>query len=259
VLDPVAIGVRGVVAWSIADVRETLPEAEATVDESVYRLGGEDFKKLPSGQYVPLDVYRAVSVSPGAETAPVTPARIYDRYVEIKYLKPWLLYPVLASLFLFILYLVGRFLAVGLGRFLWSIVEFVIRRVPVVRNVYSSVKQVTDFMVSDNQYEFNRVIAVEYPAKGLWTVAFVTGEGLADVQAAAGEPTLAVLIPTNPMPVTGYTAIVKRSEVIDLDLTIDQACEFIISCGVVVPPHQLLEWQEKQNAERSGKLPDSSV
>ena len=65
-----------------------------------------------------------------------------------------------------------------------------------------------------------------------------TGESMIDIRSAANEPVLSVLIPTSPMPVTGYTVNVKKSEAIDLDITIDQAFQFIVSCGVVVPPQQ---------------------
>ncbi|HZZ73545.1 MAG TPA: DUF502 domain-containing protein [Pirellulales bacterium] len=241
VLDPVADGTRYVVAWVVADIHESLPNGRPTTDPTVVQLEGRDFKQLPSEQFIPLEVYQTVSRSPGQVMMPAGAWPIYQRYVEIQYLPPPIVYPIVLVLFFVVLYLVGRFFAVGIGRVTWGLVEKIIHRVPLVRNVYSSVKQVTDFMVSDNEYEFNRIVAVEYPRAGMWTIAFVTGEGLLDVQTAAGEQLLAVLIPTNPTPITGYTALVRRSEVIDLNLTIDQACQYIISCGVVVPAHQLFQ------------------
>jgi uncharacterized membrane protein len=117
-------------------------------------------------------------------------------------------------------------------------VEGLVARVPVVRNVYSAVKQVTEFLVRERAVEFRRVVAVEYPRRGVWAIAFVTGEGLPDVGAAANEPVLSLLIPTSPMPATGLTAMVRKSDVIDLNITLDQAIQYIVSCGVVVPPHQ---------------------
>ncbi len=239
VLDPVANGARYFVAWAIADVRDVLVESVATNDATIFKFGEVEFKKLPSGQFVPLDVFQAVSRKPGLDPLPTAGWPLYQRYVEVQYLPPYIVYPFVFVVFLFLLYLIGKFFAAGVGRFFWGLFEKFVHRVPVVRNVYSSVKQVTDFMTSENEYEFNRVVAVEYPCKGNWTVAFVTGEGLLDVQTAAGEPILTVLIPTNPTPVAGYTALVRRSEVIDLALTVDQACQYIISCGVVVPKQQL--------------------
>ncbi len=100
-------------------------------------------------------------------------------------------------------------------------------------------KQVTDFMLSEGDIEYTRVVAVEYPRRGMWSLAFVTGEGLLDIRSAANEPVVTVLIPTSPAPFTGFTVTVKKSEVVDLNITIDQAFQFIVSCGVVVPPQQL--------------------
>ena len=81
--------------------------------------------------------------------------------------------------------------------------------------------------------------AVEYPRRGLWSIGFVTGESMLDITAAANEPVLSVLIPTSPMPVTGFTITVRKSEAVDLNITIDQAIQFVVSCGVVIPPQQI--------------------
>ena len=89
--------------------------------------------------------------------------------------------------------------------------------------------------------QYSRVVAVEYPRKGIWSLGLVTGESMLDIRSAANEPILSVLIPTSPMPVTGYTVTIRKSEALDLNITIDQAFQFIVSCGVVIPPQQLQE------------------
>ena len=115
----------------------------------------------------------------------------------------------------------------------------VLVRVPLVRNVYSTVKQVTDFVLSDREVEFQRVVALEYPARRIVDAGFVTGEGMLDCAAEVREPMLTVLVPTSPVPAGGFTVMVTRkSSVIDLNLTIDQAVQFVVSCGVLIPPHQ---------------------
>jgi uncharacterized membrane protein len=114
-----------------------------------------------------------------------------------------------------------------------------IHRLPLVRNVYSSVKQVSDFLFTEPEIEYTRVVAVEYPRKGIWSLGLVTGESMLDIRAAANEPILSVLMPTSPMPVTGFTVTIRKSETVDLNITIEQAFQFIVSCGVVVPPQQL--------------------
>jgi uncharacterized membrane protein len=130
-------------------------------------------------------------------------------------------------------------MAAGIGGFFGDRFDKLVNRVPGVRSVYSAVKQVSDFVFTGRDIQFTRIVAVEYPRKGIWSMGFVTSEGLAAIQEAAGEPVLAVLVPGSPMPVTGCTITVRKSECIDLNITFDQACQFIVSCGVVVPPQQL--------------------
>jgi uncharacterized membrane protein len=85
------------------------------------------------------------------------------------------------------------------------------------------------------------VVAIEYPRKGLWSVGFVTGESMMALESAASEPVLSVLMPTSPMPATGFTITIRQSETIDLDISLDQAIQFVVSCGVVVPTGQRTE------------------
>jgi uncharacterized membrane protein len=139
-------------------------------------------------------------------------------------------------------------MAAGVGRFFWNVFEQGIRRLPLVRNVYSSVKQVSDFLLSEREIEYTRVVAVEYPRKGIWSLGFVTGDSMLDIAAAANEPVISVLMCTSPMPMTGFTITLPRSEVVDLNITIDQAFQYIVSCGVVVPPQQFQKWQGGQLA-----------
>jgi uncharacterized membrane protein len=172
---------------------------------------------------------------------PQTAKGVYQRYVELKYLQPYKVLPAFLAIFILILYLLGKFMAARIGRLLVDTFERGVHQLPLVRSVYSSVKQVSDFLFTFREIEYTRVIAVEYPRMGIWSLGFVTGESMDDIEAAANEPVLSVLMPTSPMAVTGYTINVKKSEVLDLNITVDQACQFIISCGVVCPPRQLSE------------------
>ena len=204
------------------------------------RRSGNAYAAVGQNQWVPIHVYERVEKKPGElDLDRASADAIYRRYVELEYLPRWRVIPVFLVLFVGVLYFLGKFVALGIGRFAWSSVEGIIFRLPVVRNVYSSVKQVTDFVFSEQEVQFTRVVAVQYPRKGIWSLGFVTGESMLDIRSAANEPILSVLMPTSPMPATGFTINVRRSETIDLDLTIDEAIQFIVSCGVVVPPHQL--------------------
>ncbi len=146
--------------------------------------------------------------------------------------------PVFLIVFTTVLYFLGRVFTFGLGRWFVHAFDRTISRIPVVNKVYGSVKQVTDFAFSDREIEFNRVVAIQYPREGIWSLGFVTGNSMREIAEATGEPMLSVLMPTSPMPMTGFTVTVKKSEAIDLDLTIDEAIQFVVSCGVVVPQQQ---------------------
>ncbi len=242
VLEPLESAAESALMWAHkGEIRSDLPPADLTMGRvadpstgAIYQQVGED------GQFVSLKVYEAVDRVRGTSAMPDTARGVLEAYVESKFLKRHIVVPVFLLLFVFLLYLLGKFLAAGAGRFFWVFFERGINHLPLVRNVYTSVKQVTDFMLSEREIEYTRVVAVEYPRRGIWSIGFVTGDGMLDVRSAANEPVLSVLVPTSPMPVTGYTITVKKSESIDLDITIDQAFQFIVSCGVVVPPGQLV-------------------
>jgi uncharacterized membrane protein len=113
---------------------------------------------------------------------------------------------------------------------------------PVVRRVYPYVKQVTDFVLppEDHKRIFSRVVAVEYPREGLWSVGFVTGEGLSSISQHEQRELLTVLISTSPTPITGPVVVVPKDETISLDMTIEEAVRFIVSGGVVAPEDRLV-------------------
>ncbi|TWU29448.1 DUF502 domain-containing protein [Bythopirellula polymerisocia] len=218
--------------------RKEVPENEIRDGNDVNAL--RPFQPMPDDRLVPSSFYDYV-VELGVSPMPQTSDELIRTYVNRRFLPPYIVIPTFLCVFLLILYLLGKFLAAGVGRIFWIQIERIIHRLPLVRNVYSSVKQVTDFMFSEPRLEYTRVVAVEYPRKGVWTVAFLTGESLLDIRGAANEPVVSVLIPTSPMPFTGFTVTVKKSETIDLNITMEQAFQFIVSCGVVVPPQQLAD------------------
>ena len=251
VLRPVESLAQNCVAWSIEDIRDQAdvdnqiknavpPGSNLTIVDGVPNFLPVDGTPMVrvGNQWIPKKVYETVIKKPG-ERELSTAHEYYKRYVQIRYLKRQLIIPALLAAFLALMYLIGKLLAVGIGRIFWVWFEAFINQIPIIRNVYSSVKQVTDFAFSDNSIEFNRVVAIEYPRKGIWSIGFVTGEGFLDLRKAVGEPMLSVLMPTSPMPMTGFTVTVRKSETIELDITIDQAIQFCVSCGVVVPNHQL--------------------
>jgi uncharacterized membrane protein len=235
-LEPVTGWARETIVWYITDIRQDLPLQSSTAKTA--KVGDVLFRQLDNGSFIPDSVYELVHRQSGAQT-PSTGEEYYRRYVDLTYLRPYVAVPFFLSVFILLLYFLGKFMAAGIGSFFVTNFDRSVSRVPGVRSVYSSVKQVSDFVFSEREVEFTRIVAVEFPRKGIWSVGFVTGESMASIHEAAGEPVLVVLVPYSPLPITGCAITVRKSECIDLNITFDQACQFIVSCGVVVPPQQL--------------------
>lgn len=235
VLEPIEGAARWVLVEIVKDIRE--PASVPAIDRDEYEVT-LDGKLVPGSHVSRYNTLRKQAGSDALATNQLTALAFYDRYVELQYLRRTVVIPAFLAAFILVLYLLGKFLAAGFGSFLWATFEGVIQRVPLIRNVYSAVKQVTDFVFSESDIEFNRVVAIEYPRRGIWSIGFVTGESMREIRSAAKEPVLSILMPTSPMPATGFTITAPKSDTIDLDITIDQAIQFVVSCGVVVPPQQ---------------------
>jgi uncharacterized membrane protein len=200
---------------------------------------------LADDQVVPAEFFDYL-IEQGVRPEPQSADVVVRLYVEKRFLSPYVVIPTFSLGFILFLYLLGKFLAAGVGRFFWLQFERIINRLPIVRNVYSSVKQVTDFMFSKRELEYTRVVAVEYPNKDIWALAFVTGESIPVLRDVMGEPVVTLMVPTSPMPFTGFTVTVKKSQTVELNMTLDQAFQFLVSCGVVVPPQMVTEVQAKK-------------
>jgi len=141
---------------------------------------------------------------------------------------------------LVIVCIVGALLASVLGRAVWRMIENFIMKTPFLRRVYPYVKQVTDFVLTPEEQArlFSRVVAVEYPRKGIWAIGFVTGSGLKKIEDDVEKEFLTILVPTSPTPITGSVIIVPKEQTVALDMTIEEAFRFLISAGVVAPDNQ---------------------
>jgi len=235
ILDYVVIPVENLANDAIVYFKKDIHDAEPTSNQAE---DGKKYVEVEGGKWIPFDVYDKVEADPGPEGMPPTPEGIYQRWAKITYLQRWKVITVSLSVLILLLYVLGRFIAAGVGRMFWNGFNQLLNRVPVIRNIYSSVKQVTDFVFSEREMSYTRVVAIQYPRKGLWSLGFVTGESMLDIRSVANEPVLSVLMPTSPMPATGFTITVRKSETVDLNITIDQALQFVVSCGVVVAPQQ---------------------
>ncbi|MEW6445492.1 MAG: DUF502 domain-containing protein [Pseudomonadota bacterium] len=136
---------------------------------------------------------------------------------------------------LVMLLLTGLIAANILGRKLVDLWESMLDRIPLVRSVYSAVKQLLHTFLSSNSRSFRKVLLVEYPSKGLWTLAFLAGDPVGEVQDKTAKMMLTVYVPTAPNPTSGYVIFVAADEVIELDMGVEDAMRMVISLGMVVP------------------------
>jgi uncharacterized membrane protein len=111
-----------------------------------------------------------------------------------------------------------------------------LHKIPIVKSIYSSVKQVSDTLFSSSGNAFREAVLVQYPRPGSWTIAFVTGQPGGEVALHLATPHVSVYVPTTPNPTSGFFLMMPRSEVVPLTMSVDEALKYIISMGVVVPP-----------------------
>jgi uncharacterized membrane protein len=182
------------------------------------------------GQYVNWAIIRVASVVSGIPVSEVE--KFYNAY--------WLgwLGAVLAVVGLCVAaVIVGTFIG---GR-VWRLIENWIVQIPVLRKIYPGAKQVSEFFFSEKGLEFRRVVAVEYPRKGLWSVGFVTGRSFLHLSEKVGADLLSVFMPSTPTPVTGFTICVPQNEVVDIPISVDEAFQYLVSAGVIMPPAERVD------------------
>ncbi|HET9350770.1 MAG TPA: DUF502 domain-containing protein [Burkholderiales bacterium] len=140
-----------------------------------------------------------------------------------------------AILTVFIVFVTGVFATNFFGAQLVELWHEVLHRIPVVNSIYSSVKQISDTLFSSSGQAFRKALLVQWPQEGMWTIAFLTGAPGGGVVEHLPPDCVAVYVPTTPNPTGGYFVIVARKNVIELDMSVDQALKYIISMGVVPP------------------------
>lgn len=211
---------------------ETRMRETDLVREQLKRVAYVQFDALavPYADYV--EVYDRI----GPEKMPSSAAGIYMELAATRYFQSLFhLSAVAVVISIVMVYSIGRFVTHRLGAWFVMRVGSFVTGVPLVGAIYTAVKHVTDFFLAERDPKYRHVVAVEYPRPGIWSLAFVTGDGMSECVRAAGEPLVNVLVPSAPIPFAGYTMNVKRSELLELDMSLDQAIQYVMSCGVIVP------------------------
>jgi uncharacterized membrane protein len=122
-----------------------------------------------------------------------------------------------------------------LGRNMVKVWESLLARIPVVRAIYSASKQLTETLFSGSGKSFRKVVLVRYPHPGMWTLAFLTGDGMAEANRKTGRDLVNIFVPTTPNPTSGFFLMVAREDMIELDMPVDVGIKLILSAGAVVP------------------------
>ena len=136
---------------------------------------------------------------------------------------------------LIIVFVTGVLAANIIGQRLVAFWEGVLARIPVVNSIYNGVKQVSDTLFSPSGQAFRKALLVQWPREGMWTIAFMTGTPEGDLVHHLPADSVSIFVPTTPNPTGGYFVIVPRADVIELDMSVDEAVKYIISMGVVAP------------------------
>ncbi len=152
--------------------------------------------------------------------------------------------------------LVGFGTQLYIGRKVFDLVDLIFLRIPVISSIYRGLKQVVEALMGRRKNIFERAVLIEYPRKGLYSIAFVTGKDQGLISPLTKEPMIYVFMPTTPNPTSGFYLIVPKSDCISLDLGVEDAMKMIISSGMVVPETPILP-QEILTGKAEGAIPYS--
>ena len=145
-----------------------------------------------------------------------------------------------------ILLLTGMLAANLFGRRFVEMWERILNRIPLVRSIYSSVKQISSTIFDPSGKSFRKVVLLEYPRKGLWSIGFLTNDSMGDELCSVDDTLVSVFIPTTPNPTSGFIIMTRKDEITELNMNVEEAFKFVISMGVIIPDNGTLE-ELKQN------------
>ena len=132
--------------------------------------------------------------------------------------------------------LVGAMTAGFVGRIFNRVSDRIMNRVPVLRGIYKATRQIFETILAQQSNAFREAVLVEYPRKGMWVIAFITGTTKGEVQAVTDDELINIFVPTTPNPTSGFLIFVSKSEIIRLSMSVEDALKMVISGGIVTPP-----------------------
>lgn len=139
-------------------------------------------------------------------------------------------------LLLVVLLFIGMLTTGYIGKFFVRMWERIIRKMPVISSIYSLLKQIFETFLSQKSRSFNEVVMVEYPRKGLWSIAFVSNNNTGgEIAEKSAQKMLSIFVPTTPNPTSGFLIFVPENDVVKLDMSVEDGIKYVISCGIVTP------------------------
>lgn len=218
---PINIGLRSAVVWAAPRVLpdRSLPELFRVTDEQVAAFRAQDIRRKEA--------------SPAWVRREIRRARMAEFWQDYWYLQGAGLVVAIT-----LIYLAGLLLGGIIGKQVYERAERLIARVPGFKQVYPHVKQLVNLVMGDKPLAFKRVVLVEYPRTGIWSMGLVTSSAMRKVAEVSGRPAVTVFIPSTPTPFTGFTINVPEDAVVDLPVSIDEALRFVLTGGVLVPEGQ---------------------
>ena len=137
------------------------------------------------------------------------------------------------------LIIIGWFARNFMGRIVINLYEYFMVRVPIIRNIYGAIKQIAETIMASQSQAFRDVVLLEYPRRGVWSIAFVTNTTEGEVQRITDEETINVFVPTTPNPTSGYLLFVPKKEVHFLNMSVEEGIKLVVSAGIITPPDKL--------------------
>lgn len=150
---------------------------------------------------------------------------------------------------LILIFIVGLVTKSYLGNKLVRLGEWFVNKIPFVRSIYQAIKQLVDTIFSDKSQSFKKVVLIEYPRKGMYVIAFVTGEAKGEVQTKTAQKCINLFVPTTPNPTSGFYIMVPEDDIINMDMTVEEAFKLVISGGIIAPQEHLESDQRQKEIE----------
>lgn len=225
VAQPINRATRVAVIWGVPQVfsEEELPDWFSITDVELVEARAE----------------RKVTVSDISN--PALRRQMRTEYLRDFWASHWYLNLTGLVIAIMLIYLSGLLLGNFVGKSIYARLEQLITQIPGFKQIYPHVKQVVDMILGDSKMAFSKVVLVEYPTKGVWTVGFLTGNSIRQIDDSAGGAVVSVFIPTSPTPFTGFTINVLKDSAIELNMTVEEALRFVITAGVLAPEGKTLD------------------